>query len=745
MRLSWPPLLCGSLLVSTLGVLAALGGASPVLAADLRALPEGERPADVRLRSLRTLNSDFPFHAVTSPEGWTLRAAKLRRRVRVATGLWPWPERTPLRAVAHGRVDRPEYTVEKVFFESLPGHFVTGNLYRPRGGGGRRPAVLSPHGHETDGRFHDHGPEGVREEIASGAERFEVGGRHYLQARAVQLVRMGCVVFQYDMVGYADSVQLEHRGLGVRESMNTPARWGFSSPRAELWLQSLMELQTWNSTRALDFLLSLPDVDPDRVAVEGHSGGGTQTFILAAIDERPAVVFPAVMVSTAMQGGCQCENACYLRVGAGNVDIAALTAPRPLGMTGANDWTLEIEEKGLPDLRSLYEMLGAPGRVSARTFPQFGHNYNAVSRAVMYDWLNRHLDLGFEGPILEEDFEPLSREEASVWNEDHPAPRGSQVGEAHERATLEWMTEDARAHLDRLAPGEATFERVVGGGFDVILGRRLEDVGEVAFEATAGRELGRHALTLGRLRSEAEGEELPLLVLEPRDQPRRGTVVWLHEDGKSGLFEAQTEPIAPVRRLLDAGFAVVGVDLLFQGEFLPPAEAESPPGPTSARRVYQGDGSQPWQRSAVYTFGYNPALFARRVQDVLTVVRYAGEGSSLEQVSLVGLGPVAGPIVAAARAQIAEPLRAAVDTGGFRFESVERFDSPMFLPGAVKYRDLPALLALGGGGDLWLAGEGESPPNLVERAYDTDTAGALTVHGGAGNADAAVEWLTRER
>ena len=743
MRLSLPRLLCGSLFVSTLCVLTAVGGGSRVFAGELRALPEGERPADVRLRSLRTLNSEFPFQAVAGPEEWGARAAKLRRRVRVATGLWPWPERTPLRAVVHGRVDRPEYTVEKVFFQSLPGHFVTGNLYRPRGGEGRRPAVLSPHGHETDGRFHDHGLEGVREEIASGAERFAVGGRHYLQARAVQLARMGCVVFQYDMVGYADSIQLEHRGLGVRESINTPVRWGFSSPQAELRLQSLMGLQSWNSSRALDFLLSLPDVDPERVAVEGHSGGGTQTFILAGIDERPDVVFPAVMVSTAMQGGCQCENACYLRIGAGNVDIAALAAPRPLGMTAADDWTLELEQKGLPDLRSLYEMLGAPGLVSARTFPQFGHNYNAVSRAVMYDWLNRHLELGFEGPIIEEDFQPLSREEASVWNARHAAPHGDQVGADHERAILVWMTEDAHSHLDRLAPDEATFQRVVGGAFDVILGRRLEDVGEVAFEATAGCEVGGHALTLGRLRSEEEGEELPLLVLEPKGQPHRGTIIWLHEDGKSGLFEAPTEPIPPVRRLLDAGFAVVGVDLLFQGEFLPPAEAESPPGPTSARRVFQGDGSRPWQRSAVYTFGYNPALFARRVQDVLTVVRYAGEGGSLARVSLVGLGPVAGPIVAAARAQIAEPLRAAVDTGGFRFESVERFDSPMFLPGAVKYRDLPALLALGGGGELWLAGEGENPPDLVVRAYDTETAGALTVHAGTGNAGAAVDWLTR--
>ena len=743
MRLSVPRRLYGPLSAFALGLVGVPVGPGHALAAELRALPEGERPRDVRLLPLRTLDSEFPFHAVSSPEEWALRREALRRRVRVATGLWPWPERTPLRAVVHGRVDRPEYTVEKVFFESLPGHFVTGNLYRPRGADGRRPAVLSPHGHVTDGRFHDHGLEGVREEIASGAERFEVGGRHYLQARGVQLVRMGCVVFQYDMVGHADSVQLEHRGLGVRESMNTTSGWGFSSPQAELRLQSLMALQSWNSSRALDFLLSLQDVDPGRVAVEGHSGGGTQTFILAGIDARPSVVFPAVMVSTAMQGGCQCENACHLRVGAGNIDIAALVAPRPLGMTGANDWTLEIEQKGLPDLVRLYEMLGAPDRVSAQTFPQFGHNYNAVSRGVMYGWLNRHLQLGFDDPILEEDFQPLSREEASVWDAEHPAPRGDQVGATHERTILAWMTEDARAHIDRLAPDDAEFRRVVGGAYDVILGRRLENVGDVGFEATVERKVGNYTLTLGRLRN--EGEELPVLFIEPPGGRGRGTVVWVHENGKSGLVDADGQPIAPVRQLLDAGLAVVGADLLFQGEFRTGATAESSTGAVRARRVYEGNGSQPWQRSAVYTFGYNPALFARRVHDVLTVLRYASERDPLARVTLVGLGPVAGPLVAAARAQVDGPVRAAVDTGGFRFESVERFDDPMFLPGAVKYLDLPALFALGAGGELWLAGEGDAPPELVARAYDADAAGRLTVHTGAADAGAAVDWLTRGR
>jgi len=726
---------------------AAILASGTASAADLRALPEGERPRDVRLGPQRTLDGDFPFRPVDSPEAWVERSARLRLRVRVATGLWPTPTRTPLRLDVHGRVERPEYTVEKISFESLPGHFVTGNLYRPRGRSGPHPGVLSPHGHADDGRFNDLGLAVVREEIASGAERFLVGGRHPLQARAVQLVRMGCVVLQYDMVGFADSVQLEHRGLGVRAHMSTPTGWGFSSPQAELRLQSLMGLQTWNSTRALDVLLSLPDVDPTRVAVEGHSGGGTQTFILAAIDERPTVVFPAVMVSTAMQGGCQCENACHLRVGAGNVDIAALAAPRPLGMTAANDWTLEMEKKGLPDLARLYAMLGAPGQVSLATFPQFGHNYNSVSRTVMYGWLNRHLGLGFDEPVLERDYEPLRREEASVWDAGHPPPAGDAVGDAHERAVLEWMTADARARLGGLMPadpvGRAEFRRVVGGAFDVILGRRLEDTGVVAFDATATRPAGDATLTLGRLRNEDHGEELPVLFLEPAGKASRGVVVWVHEDGKQGLLTPAGEPRAPVARLLAAGFGVVGVDLLFQGEFLTGISPGAEVAQGRARLVFQGDGLLPWQRSAVYTFGYNPSLFAHRVHDILTVLQHVnGQGHSSNRVALIGLGTWAGPLVAAARAQVDAPVAAAIDTGGFRFATLDRLDDPMFLPGAAKYLDLPALLALGAGGELWLAGEGPRGPDLVAAAYGALGNGhRLTVAESGADALAAASWL----
>ncbi|HOM19040.1 MAG TPA: alpha/beta hydrolase family protein, partial [Thermoguttaceae bacterium] len=311
-------------------------------AAAPRVLEPGQKPKDSRFGPLKDLNGYFPMQVCKTPEEWQQRAERLRRQVLVAAGLWPMPTKQPPNAVIHGRVDRPEYTVEKVYFESFPGFYVTGNLYRPKNRSGAGAAVLCPHGHWPNGRFYDAGEKQLAEQIKKGEEKYDPCGRFPLQARCVQLARMGCTVFLYDMVGYADSQQLAHRA-GFRPEMNTPENWGFFSPQAELHLQSIFGLQTYNSIRALDWLSQLDGVDPKRIGVTGASGGGTQTFILCAADDRPAAAVPAVMVSTAMQGGCTCENANYLRIGAGNIDLAALMAPRPLGLIAANDWTKEME------------------------------------------------------------------------------------------------------------------------------------------------------------------------------------------------------------------------------------------------------------------------------------------------------------------------------------------------------------------------------------------------------------------
>jgi len=164
-----PPTLWSALLLAL--------SVSAIQAADAdptRALPEGEKPHDARIGKVRTLDDkDFDFHVPTTLKEWETRRQALREQVLVAEGLWPMPEKTPLNPVIHGKIDRDDYTVEKVFFASMPGHYVSGNLYRPKGKTGKLPAVLSPHGHWKDGRMYDAG-----ETVAKKTDRDKCRNQH---------------------------------------------------------------------------------------------------------------------------------------------------------------------------------------------------------------------------------------------------------------------------------------------------------------------------------------------------------------------------------------------------------------------------------------------------------------------------------------------------------------------------------------------------------------------------------------
>jgi hypothetical protein len=304
----------------------------------------------------RTHNDRMEAPRFTTAAAWAPRAQYLRDHVLASAGLLPMPERTPLKPVVFGEVAHADYTVSKVYFESLPGFFVTGNLYRPVGAG-PFPAILSPHGHWTYGRLENTA-------INSGP------------GRAIGLARQGFVVFTHDMVGYGDSQQLTHTFGGRREN---------------LWGLSLGGLQLWNGIRALDFLETLPYVRRDGFGVTGESGGGTQTFLLGAVDQRVAVAAPVNMISLHMQGGCLCENMPGLRLDTNNVEIAATIAPRPLLMVSATgDWTAETLEVEYPAMQSLYALVGAGARVKAVRFTA-EHNYNKDSREAMYAWMARWL------------------------------------------------------------------------------------------------------------------------------------------------------------------------------------------------------------------------------------------------------------------------------------------------------------------------------------------------------------------
>ena len=614
------------------------------LASALRAA--AEVPQDARIAHPHSVNDPTGFEPhFASREEWEKRADELRRQTMVALGLFPMPPKTPLNPVIHGKIERDGYTVEKVFFASLPGYYVTGNLYRPTGRDGEKhPVVLHPYGHWPNGRFIWNSDADIDKAIKSGAESTREGARSPLQAGCAMLARMGCVVFHWDLVGYGDSTKIEHRQ-------------GFTDAESILRLQSQMGLQVWNGIRAIDFVSTLPDVDTNRIAVHGASGGGTQTIMLSAVDkDRVAAAFPMVMVSMNMQGGCVCENAPLLRVGTNNVELASLFAPKPQGAAGAQDWTHDFETRGLPEMKTIYGLYGAADEVSGKVVP-FGHNYNQVSRELMYDFMNRALKLGLPTPVKEKPFEPIEPAKLSVFDAEHPRPSD----EADAAGVRKWMTKVSDEQLDAMdAPTlRAALQAIVVDHKPSADEREYVDCSPPTFPSAGGEWNG----TIAR---KGSGERVACKIIASANW-NKSVVLWAHPDGCKSL--SADEPAA--KKLLDSGSAVLTVDMF-------PAR----PMQTARQPAAKKDPNPPY---AGFDLGYNRSVLANRVHELLTAFGTAQLLSDDHSVSVIGFDE-SGPAALLACAVASHHVkRAAIDLNQFDFDKVTGDSDPMLQPGGLKY------------------------------------------------------------
>ena len=624
---------------------------------------DGKTPTDERLGKLKDLNGYFPFTPPKTKEEWAARRERVIEQVLVANGLWPMPEKVNLKPQVTAKLERPTHTIENVAITSLPGHYVTGNLYRPdpKQHPGKRPAILFAHGHWTNGRFQVESEATAKAMVQRGEEQDVDRARYFMQALPITLAKLGFIVFQYDMVGYADSTAIPHI-----KSSGVPNSEGFADAEGELRLHSLMGLQTWNSIRSLDYLCSLPEVDAEKIGITGASGGGTQTFVLAAIDERIKASAPAVMVSTGMQGGCICENCSLLRVNTGNIELAALFAPRPLALPSANDWTREIMTKGYPELKQLYKLLGAEENLSARAWVKLPHNYGRPSREYVYDFFLRHL-MGSTENIAEPHFTPTPVEKLAVFNAEHPRPK-DEAKASELRKTMTKRDADALAKLpaDKRA---------------VVLKKALramvnsEVPNEIAIRGgpieTRFGEATMHRAVLGR---KTDGTAVPHAGVFGKRNDDKHTVIWLHPEGKKSLFGGDKfNPL--VAALVEKGAAVVAPDVLGVGELtLAKGYPISP--------VY-----------AAFTLGYNRSLLAQQVHDALTFVGFARMMKS-KSIHIVGWGQM-GVVAMLAHILAGDKVgRLLAERTDFEFASIKSTADAMLLPGALKYGGVSAFAEL---------------------------------------------------
>ncbi len=509
--------------------------------------------SDARNTDIPNTDTHFTARSYKTLAEWQERRAHLRKQILSAAGLMPMPPKNDLHPQIFGRIENRTYSIEKVLLETMPGYYLGGNLYRPlrTPPAGGFPGIVSPHGHWAYGRL-------------------EHSVNASIPARCINLAQQGYVVFCYDMVGYNDTIQTPH---------------DFGSPAEQLWDFGPLALQLWNSIRAVDFLQSLPGVDAARIGATGASGGGTQTFLLTAVDDRIQFSAPVNMISAVMQGGGMCENAPNLRLDTFNVEIAAMMAPRPMIMVSATgDWTKNNLTEEFPAVHAIYELFDKAANVESM-HQDAPHNYNQAGREAVYRFFGKHV---------------LGEPDAAKFKE--------------RSIRLEKLQDMLALHNRRLPANALDY----AGVYEQWMGTAQTLVREIT-DKNQLREMMEFALGAEwpeRVVSEAKGERIFF------GRPGRGDRVagiWFPGEGRKvllihpdGAEAARNSP--EFAALVRTGRPIYAIDAFQTGSAVAPRDR---------------------QRPMFLTF--NRSDDANRVQDILTVLRWL----DVPDVELVGVGKAA--------------------------------------------------------------------------------------------------------
>ncbi len=654
------------------------------------------QPADVRFAALPATNTVFSPVSYADLPSWQTRRDWLREQVRIAAGLVPEPRRTMLDAQVFGKLVRDGYTIEKAYFTSSPGIYVTGNLYRPLNAQGRCPGIACPHGHWKNGRLH-------HDETGS------------IPARCITLARAGAVVFAYDMVGYNDSAQSFQHGEPALDTAETT-----------LWGIGHLPLQTFNSIRVIDFLQSLPDVDPKRIGVTGASGGGTQTFILSAVDGRITADCPVNMISSTMQGGCICENAPGLRIDTNNMEIAALFAPHPRLMVSATgDWTKLTPQVEFPFARSIYALYDAADRIE-NVHVDAQHNYNKQSREAMYAFFGKRL-LG-RSDIHEADIAVEKPEDMLVFADRARLPRDWPTAQEIIRRKQSEVREQLEAYRPtspaRLQSLTALTGNVLRHMIDcdstlpkVPRTRLIKPQSPQQVETLLQRH-GRLVRTTSFLSAEACREGRWVLIVDP-----------------DGLAAAERYA-RTVDALLAAKRCVVFAEPLGTG---------------GNRRATASTSSQPTRQGGFFTT-FNRTDTSETVFDITTVVAAMAEGmlaltpDAIRHIDLIGVGRM-GPACLTARAMLPQLTHASLglvaEMSGFDTSRDAAYVDALFIPCIQRIGGLPALAAVAATGPMWLHNTGNKLDTTWLDAARNITRATVRVDAEPAGIDAIATWLTR--
>lgn len=576
-------------------------------------------------------------------------------RTKLIAALGGFPEKTPLNPRVVGRLDRDGYRVEKVVYESRPGHHVTANLYLPSGEG-RFPGVLMPIGHSENGKAAD-----------------------YVQRGAILLAKNGIACLPYDPIGQGERKQLlKEDGTSAIGSSTAEHTW--IGTGALLIGESAATYRIWDGIRSLDYLASRPEIDASKLGCTGVSGGGTLTSYLMALDDRIVAAAPSCYLTTlsrlfATLGPQDAEQNIpgQVALGIDHADYVNLRAPRPtliLAVTrDAFDidgtWTTFREAKGI------YGLFGFPERVEIVDVNDT-HGYPREHRQPMARWMSRWLK-GKDEAIVEPDF-PIEPDAELLCTESGQV-LASLKGKSCFDLTREKAEQLAMARDEKPLPADelrAEVKRLLAIPDEIAPARRME----------LGMELG-DGYTIRRLAFEiVPGYSLPAIEYEPHTpNPKSWMVVMV-----GGLPASKLPTYATAAKLAQRGTLILKVDLSGLGELSPD------PGKTGRPREFGPDVQE-----AFLAQHLDRPLLGIRTRELLAILA-ACEPSVPQGIHLIGFDRAGLAVLHAGamdpNVKIVEANRAVVSWTDVASTALTTGQFADVVPGVLKSYDLPDLARL---------------------------------------------------
>ncbi len=557
--------------------------------------------------------------------------SRVRELLRKALGRLP-EEKNELNAKVVGKIERRNYMIEKVVFESRPKLYVTGNLYIPKRADFPAPAILRVHGHWKYAKSQD-----------------------VIQATCAGLASKGYVVLAIDAIGYG-----ERKAQGSHSD-------GIWLPMVGLTLQGLL---LWDNMRALDYLQSREEVDPDRIGVTGASGGGNQTMYLAALDERVKVAVPVVSAELfedqVVSGRCYCECIPGMLKFANVPDILSLVAPRPLLLiNGIKDrgFTILRARKAFSRIKAVYEALGAKEKVAL--FEAYtGHDYNREMREAMYSWFNRWL----KGESEEESEEPILELESDlsytldcfhIFPEDTQTINGIYYEEVC-RLRKQRLLRDLNEWLREREPLKKRIVNEVFGEFPEREPIYADILETVCLEG----------LYVEKIVFRSESDILiPTIIVKKEKEAILPVVLYITPLGKSSILARRY-----VREFVDEGYMVVGID-------------------------YRGIGETKFNEAiaAKNSLVIGRHILGMRVYDVIRTLDYLVNRPDVSNSNISCWAEDEACLVALFATALDERIRSlTLERSLATWESSDGFSySPsIFPPNILKYADIPEVIAL---------------------------------------------------